>query len=462
MAATETVERWSTVDPRAAATERTAVGVSVTTAIMLALLLMTFVKQLVHVVVYPPFQGHDEVSHLGYLRVLAEEGRLPHLWDQLPAALEPYSRYTLDWPALYTANHPPLYYVLALPFYWLAGSDYESQLYAVRLAAIPFFLLTIWLVYRTAALLLPGDRFLALTAPAVVAMQPQLSFEGAIVNNDMLSIFFGTLILYWCIRILRHGLSIGLAAALGVSCGLGLLSKATLTALLPVVAGVALWMTWPRPVTRFRDARWWREATPKALALAIPTVLIPLPWYLFLNRTYGDFTAFEATQDLQRNWNRSAGTFTELLFSGDFHTERLRETWGFYGWKLLPLTDGEQAAIVLGLLVCIAGIVVGLLRFAARNRHQLADRALVAGIVVLAAACVVMYAATIYFGTMFLLTQARYFFPVLPAAIVLAMLGVRAMTPSRWRMPAAAVVIAIVTGFQVLLMTRLVLPYATG
>jgi hypothetical protein len=61
---------------------------------------------------------------------------------------------------------------------------------------------------------------------------------------------------------------------------------------------------------------------------------------------------------------------------------------------------------------------------------------------------------------MFQLTQARYVFPVLPAAAVLAMLGLRALVPAWARAPAAALVIAAASVFQVLLLTRLVLPYA--
>ena len=148
--------------------------------IVLALMAVALVKQLVLVVAYPPFQGHDEVAHLGYLGTLANDGRLPTFSDTLPAALETYSQFTLDWPALYTANHPPLYYVTSLPAYWLAGDSYEAQLYAVRLMAVPLFLLTIWLTYLIARLLFPSNDLVAIGAPAGVAFQPQIGFEGAI------------------------------------------------------------------------------------------------------------------------------------------------------------------------------------------------------------------------------------------------------------------------------------------
>jgi 4-amino-4-deoxy-L-arabinose transferase-like glycosyltransferase len=428
-----------------------------------ALLLVTAVKQLALALAYPPFQGHDEVAHLGYERVLADAHRLPTFSDRLPASLEPYSRYTLDWPALYSANHPPLYYVLAWPFYRLAGANELAQLYAMRLLAVPLFLLTVWCAWQLATTLFPGDVFLALTVPAAIAFQPQLSFEGAIVNNDVLASACGALLLWLAARALRRGLSVRLALALGVTLGLGLLSKATLTVFLPLVGGVAAWVCWPRPWRSLRTADWWRATMPRAAALVGPSVLLPLPWYLHLKHTYGDFTAFHATQELQRNWNHPAGTFTGLLTSGSFHLERLRETWGDFGWKLLPLDTWELRAVYLGTALCGVGMLVGLgtALWQWRATRRLPGAAWQpAGVVFLLAAWVLLYGAMLYFGTMFLLTQARYVFPVAPAAALLAMLGLRALTPRRWRAPGAALVIGCLAAFQFLLLTNLVLPYA--
>ncbi len=288
--------------------------------ILAALLFVTGVKQLVLALAYPPFQGHDEVAHLGYLRVLAELGRLPTFRDTLPDALGEYAPYTLDWPALYTANHPPLYYALAWPAYQLAGPDFLAQLYALRLVSIPFFLLTVWLAYALATTLFPRDDYLALTVPAAVAFQPQLGFEGAIVNNDALASLFGALVLYLCVAALRRGLTIPRAAGLGLALGWGLLVKATLTVFLPLVAGVALWCRWPRPWSRVWGLGWWRETAELAAGVALPALLIPLPWYLFLRRTYGDFTAVRELDLVQASWNVPAAS------SGSCWG-RLRSTW---------------------------------------------------------------------------------------------------------------------------------------
>jgi 4-amino-4-deoxy-L-arabinose transferase-like glycosyltransferase len=422
---------------------------------------VALVKQLALVVIYPPFQGHDEVAHLGYLRTLAADGRLPTFADELPAELEPYSRYTLDWPAVYTANHPPLYYALAWPVFRLADDDALSQLYLARLVAVPLFLLTIWLTWLIATTLVPDDDFVPLAATAVVAFQPQLSFEGAIVNNDILAVALGALILFLLLRAIIVGFTARLALAIGLAIGLGLLSKATLTALLPVVAGVAIWLRWPRPWARVRDGDWQRGTLIRAAAIVAPVLALALPWYFYLRRTYGDFTAFEATRELQSGWNRPAGTFTELLFSGSFHEERVHETWGYFGWRLLPLGSWELRFVYAALALCVAGAIVGLARWLRGTRlHDALGSRRAGGVATLAIACAVMYGAMVYFGTMFLLTQARYFFPVLPAMAVLAMMGLGSLIPDRARSQMAAVVVAGAAVFQALVLTRLVLPYA--
>ncbi len=448
--------------------------------ILLAIFFVTFVKQLVLVAATPPFQGHDEVAHLGYLWTIDRYRRLPTLSDNLPPALEPWGAFTLDWPALYTANHPPLYYMLAWPVYWVVGSplteaDFLTQLYAVRLLGIPPFLLTVWLAYRLATTLFPRDDFLALTVPAAIAFQPQFGFVGAIVNNDILSVCVGAAVPWLCTAALRRGLTVPRALALGVALGLGLLTKATLTVFLPLAAGVALWCRWPRPVARLRERDWWRGTLARATAIVAPAVLLPLPWYLFLKRTYGDVSAVAAIQQLQAGWNAPAGTFSQLLFSREFHLERVHEYWGYFGWKDIPLEIGELRAVYAGMGLCAAGLLVGFARslwpdppdrsaaapdgpaaaVAAEERRVQA-----AGVVLLVAANVVMYGAMIYFGTMFALTQARYIFPVATATALLGMLGLRALVPRPLLAPAAALVIVALGLFNLLVLTKFVIPYA--
>ncbi len=446
---------------------RQRLAVSTCGRIVAALIVFAFVRQLILVAAYPPFQGHDEVGHYGYLWTMEHFGRLPTLDDNLPVVLDPYSFFTLNWPAVYTANHPPGYYLLTFPVMKLAGTDAAAdllpRLYALRLASILPYLLAIWFTYRLARTVFPRDRFLALTAPAAIVFAPQLSFEGAIINNDILSICWGSLLLLLCALALRNGLSARRALGLGVALGLGLLVKATLTIFLPIAALVALYCRWPRPWGAIRTRAYWRGALGTAVALAVPTLAIPAPWYAFLYRTYGDFSAFAAIQRLQQEWNVPAGTFDELLTSKEFHLERIREYFGYFGWKLIPLTAWQTNAIYGGLILCGAGLLVGIARLGwlASRRGWRPTGPQFAGVALIVVANVIMYGAMIYFGTMFLLTQARYLFPVAGASALLAMLGLRAFLPERALRPAAALTIAVLAAFDLWLLLGGVLPYAS-
>ena len=88
---------------------------------IVALLAVYVAKELVVACISPPFTGHDEVAHFQGIRIFATERRIPTLWhDTLPADLYQYHAYSIEWRGrddspLYTAVHPPLYYVLMAP-----------------------------------------------------------------------------------------------------------------------------------------------------------------------------------------------------------------------------------------------------------------------------------------------------------------------------------------------------------
>ncbi len=221
--------------------------------IFIVLLLAVFTgKQIFSVAAFYPFSGHDELAHYSYIRTLATEARLPVLpdlqeWrgelsggqppptDELPGELYTYCRFALDWfcepenvrwrenpPRIvtvpgygyypsgyqYVANHPPLYYALMSPVYLLSrGASVEVQQYLLRLAAIPFGLLTVYAAFRTVRLLFPNDWFMLVTVPAFVAFQPQISYEAAMVNNDIVAIALFSLLIWGIVAGMKIRLS---------------------------------------------------------------------------------------------------------------------------------------------------------------------------------------------------------------------------------------------------------------
>ncbi len=461
------------------------------------------VKQIIFVLVFPAFTGHDEVAHYAYLRVLATEGRIPRIpeldeWreryaaqadtgeDRIPGELYRYCRYvTQDWfcspgdprfresgplavqlsgnfyPSgwIYTANHPPLYYVLMTPVYWLSeGASPQTQLYILRLAAIPFGLLTVLLAFLTVRVIFPEDRFLSVVVPTFVAFQTQVSYEAAMLNNDVVGITTYSLVLYLIVRGVRDRFPKRLCIMLGVALGLAVLTKSTaLTAV--GIAGLAVLLR-----IGIKDLRGLLE---RGVLIGIPLVVLIAPWYIFMYATYGNFSALEQIKALQY-WNyqsEEAPGFFSLLFNVDFAEFRFMETWGEFGWRLIRLSRTMLWAIGLPLLVCVIGLVVygfSVVRGRASSENDPVENP--AGwqklsIVLLLSAAVVAYLAIIQFGTEFSLTQARYFFPVVNAVAILLALGLRTLIPTRYHPYGQGAVLAAMILLNTMIFTQYVIPY---
>jgi 4-amino-4-deoxy-L-arabinose transferase-like glycosyltransferase len=467
----------------------------------ISLLLVVFVaKQVFLTAATYPFSGHDELAHYSYVRTLVTEWRIPVLpdlitWreglqgreppptDEIPAELYQYCRFTLDWfcqpdnvswrnnpprnvfvPGMgnypsgyqYVANHPPLYYAAVAPVYVASSSLTPlQQHYLLRLAAIPLGLVTVYAAYRTARVLFPGDAFMTVTVPAFVAFQPQISYEAAMVNNDIAAIAITSLLIWAIVVGMRNQFPVKLCLVIGLLLGAGLLAKGTTMAIVPVVGlAVLLAVGW-------RD---WRGLVVRGAAIGIPAALLAAPWYLFLQRTYGDFSGLARVEELQY-WNGPMGSFFSLLTNPNFVLGRFRETWGEFGWRLIHLSVPLLWAIAIPTIAALVGVLIYSYT-TWRGRSILwadGDSALgswqVKALIVLAIACVVAYLAVVQFGTSFALAQARYFFPVVNAAAILLMLGLRTLVPLRFRPAGQGIVVAALIALNVVIMTAYVVPF---
>ena len=464
---------------------------------VLLLAIVYLAKQAIYVVLFPAFSGHDEVAHYAHLQIVATEGRYPVVpdlaaWraeyaatgeaavhDRIPESLYRYCRYTTqDWfcepqkyannppygvwwleelyPSgwIYTANHPPLYYILMTPVYWLSdGASAETQLFILRFAAIPFGLATVLLAFLSARTLFPGDGFLAVVAPAFVAFQTQVSYEAAMLNNDILSIALYSLIIYLTIVGIRDRFPTRLSLALGGVLGLALLAKSTsLTALGIVGLAVLLRIGW-------RD---WGGLLRRALQIGVPMAVLIAPWYAYLYHTYGNVTVLPQINALQW-WNEPAGSFFELLFDPEFAEMRFHETWGYWGWRLIPLSDAALWAIGIPLIVALTGLV----QYAVSVWQSPSSGDPVTkpapwqrlSLWMLLLTCVVAYLAIVQFGVTFNLTQARYFFPAVNAVALLLALGLRTVIPVRFHAYAQGMTVAALLVMNVLIFSQFVIPY---
>jgi len=454
--------------------------------------------------IHDPFTGHDEVAHYAYLKIVATEGRVPlipdpDIWkapdtvanpagfDRIPSYFWKYCQFsTQDWsgcgdnqcpdscylhvdstdgkliPAgwIYTANHPPLYYMLMAPLYRLTDHlTPEQQLTWFRLAAIPFGMLTVLFASLTVRVLFPDDprHFLAITVPAVVAFQPQVSYEAAMLNNDILAIALTSAVIWLTAVGLRRRFPVWNSVLIGATLGFALLAKTTSMTVVPLIAvAMVLGLGW----------RNWRAWFSRGVIAAGVTALVAWPWFFFMLRTYGDLTALNRIHDLQW-WNYADETppaIWALLSDREFAWQIWGQTWGGFGWHLIPLSDDLLRTLfyialfgAVGLAIYVVRVCLSMrdgifpandgstndparsgsvettpLRAAAHPTARPIDRTQLVGMLMLGVMLLVSYAAILQFGTQFQGTQARYAFPAVNAAAILLMTGIRSWFPRRW------------------------------
>ncbi|MGI8483028.1 MAG: ArnT family glycosyltransferase, partial [Thermomicrobiales bacterium] len=352
---------------------------SIAPCMLVIILTVFFVKGVFITQIHNPFTGHDEVAHYAYLQIVATEGRVPlipdpamwkapdavanpNAFDRIPSYFWKYCQFsTQDWSGcgdnqcpdscylhfdktdgkimptgwIYTANHPPLYYLMMTPLYWLTEHQTpEEQLTWFRYAAIPFGMLTVLFAYLTVRALFPNDprQFLAITVPAIVAFQPQVSYEAAMLNNDILAIALTSAVIWLTAIGLRKRFPVWNCVLIGTVLGLALLAKTTsMTVAALIAVAMILGLGW----------RNWRSWMPCGVIAATMAGFVSWPWFLYMYLKYGDFTALNRIHALQW-WNYSdvpAPTIWAQMTDREFVWRIWGQTWGGFGWHLILLSD---------------------------------------------------------------------------------------------------------------------------
>jgi len=161
---------------------------------------------------------HNNDPHWRYIDFIIQSGRLPYSEE------------------LGLAFHPPLYYLLALPWA-LVGSVKTVQLFSLLLSVA-----NLWMLYRLISRTrLLHDHRARCHALLFTAILPQFVLFGEFISNDTLAYAIGTLLAILFFRYIDRPTRRNLVI-LAVGLGAGLLTKGTFLTALPVAVGVVVLM----------------------------------------------------------------------------------------------------------------------------------------------------------------------------------------------------------------------------
>ncbi|MDQ3815629.1 MAG: glycosyltransferase family 39 protein, partial [Armatimonadota bacterium] len=217
-------------------------------------------------VVLPAYSGPDEIGHVAYVAALAQ-GHLPLAPSQAIADIHTGTTWQ--------AQHPPLFYLLATPFYLACGQNPTIGLYVLRCLCVAALMVTVWMVHRLATQLLPAPA--ARPAALFAATHPVLVYVSAMANNEALAVTLAVACVWAATQAHPAPQSrrwLLLTAALG---GLGLLTK--LTAIAGVIAAAAI-VGQGQPL---------RKRVARATLVLAGAIAFWLPWGLWMYHLHGAF-----------------------------------------------------------------------------------------------------------------------------------------------------------------------------
>jgi 4-amino-4-deoxy-L-arabinose transferase-like glycosyltransferase len=342
------------------------------------------------------------------------------------------------------------------PVYLGAPGGMFGKLLTIRFVSIVAGCGVVLLTFAISHELFPDELGVRTGAVAFVALQPQFSFEAAIVNHDILVILLATLAVWLAIVWARDELTFARSLWLGLTIGAGMLTKVSFGLMIPVLL-CAIWR-----FGRGRGASW-REVGTAAVLACGTGLLIASPWFIRSAWLYGDPTGARELRTIP-NYGSQAQPVLEMLGSASFWQGRLEDFWGNYGWRLIPFDPGTYHAVYWAWFVAGAGLAVALIAqgvFALRGRCWPFTRFQLDGLLVMAVWTIMMIAGVLYVGTI-QFTQSRFAFPGMAAFGMLTAAGLAAPLPARVRWLVGPVVLLAMLVLNVTTTIRFLIPFYAG
>ncbi|HKF94327.1 MAG TPA: glycosyltransferase family 39 protein, partial [Gammaproteobacteria bacterium] len=316
----------------------------------LALLLLAFFcNTLLWAYVVEPGRAPDEWDHFDYVRHLVATHRLP-IYGQT-------SRFTNPNALNSETQQPPLYYLLATPFYLLGGSTITSQVIAVRVLSVLLGTATVALTYALGLVVAPKRRAFALALAVIVGFNPMFTYMSAAISNDVLinAIHPALLLLLWYLmrqQSIRWQSLLGLGALLGV----GLLAKFSIVGGILASGVVLVVLAWRQHNQRFRTLLAYGAWTAGGL-------LLVAGWYIARNwLLYGDPSGVLIMAQYHVNPMRAyakIGSFWQMLTTNrpsyvDLWPGIFHGFWGIFDFYIIwmaPRLYGSLDALLVGGLI---------------------------------------------------------------------------------------------------------------
>lgn len=192
---------------------------------ILILILASILHGLLYVFLIPPWQHYDEPGHVEYASLIAKEGRINNLtrdnallreilasmidaefYREFPSPPDLESLPDPVYIGIPQVGDPPLYYILAaLPIRLLKLDPINSQLYAMRILSLIFYVLTILISFLFSRIIFDKHPFAKIILPLFILFLPGLADLMTAASNDSPAIFLGAFFVFLAFKMIKNG-----------------------------------------------------------------------------------------------------------------------------------------------------------------------------------------------------------------------------------------------------------------
>jgi hypothetical protein len=461
------------------------------------------VRGVFYCVEQPLWEGLDEWAHFAYIQRIAERGTAPQrneaVSDEVGRSLElapvphgfgapgvNYATHTEYWRlsrderarrerelrdplwkprghyVQYEAQQPPLYYfAMALPYRAMRGFGLPARVLFLRMTNLLIASLVIPLGYATARQVFAGRRIPLLVAAGLAAL-PGLFLWLCRVSNDALTMILTAALIYVALRILRRDAGLRDWILLGALLTAGLLAKASVVVLVPLIPLLAVL----RILTR-RGAGWKPAVAGSALALALAGA--GAGWWYVRNWQQTGTLSGEQLEVIAARFDSTAwvAAVGRLEWLRALDTAAFTHIW-IGGWSFLTVRAWMYRTFEVVAAAAAVGLVLLLARMGMRAWHRRALPAWTARVMFLVAAfalfCVALALRTVvvFLATGIPMNGGWYLYPAIVPEVILATLGIVTLARRRWALGSAAVVILLWIALDLYTVNLILIPFHTG
>jgi 4-amino-4-deoxy-L-arabinose transferase-like glycosyltransferase len=363
----------------------------------------------------PKWQVPDEPAHYNYVLYLAEHYRFPvlRMGDYPHEYLEEIkaAKFPPDMPIApirYEFHQPPLYYLAAAVLYKATGLlGFEGQFLILRLFSVTLGCFVLVVAYAIVKQIFPDQEFLALITTGFIATIPMHIAMSAAISNDTLAELILALIVWFCIKSLKRGLTQRQVLLLGLLLALALLAKTTIYAPAILSILVALGM---------RARVEGRRVFVRQLGLILGVTMLSSWWFLRNVLTYGDLDLFGwqihdsivVGQPTTAQW---IGEYGLSKVVQDFFFVSFRSFWAQFGWMGILVDSRLYILLAMTSIAMSVGLILFLVRIA-RGRERLTSFQRWA-LGLLLVVFLLVTAQHVSYNFKFVQHQGRYLFPAL-------------------------------------------------